>query len=171
MTSKRVIRVGDPTDHGGHVLTGYAPYLVYGKPVARIGDICSCPRDGHDHCTIVEGDSSQDHVHLMGAKGRELIQQLPDQRAVMGNGNEQDDVRLHLVQFQGASQPLEVLGQGCFQRGLRVPTVQVLQPAAQLDKQQVWTVRRFRGQSLDTQALEHLRLRDTPGVHDVPVPP
>jgi uncharacterized Zn-binding protein involved in type VI secretion len=55
---KRVIRIGDPTDHGGHVLTGYDPYLIYGKPVARVGDICSCPREGHDHCTIVEGDSN-----------------------------------------------------------------------------------------------------------------
>ena len=37
---KRVIRLGDPTDHGGQVLTGYAPYLIHGKPVARIGDKC-----------------------------------------------------------------------------------------------------------------------------------
>ena len=59
---KRVIRVGDPTDHGGRVLTGYAPYLIHGKPVARIGDKCSCPRDGHDNCTIIEGDPN----HLVG---------------------------------------------------------------------------------------------------------
>jgi uncharacterized Zn-binding protein involved in type VI secretion len=53
---KKVIRVGDRTDHDGHVLTGYDPYLIYGKPVARIGDTCSCPRAGHDNCTIVAGD-------------------------------------------------------------------------------------------------------------------
>jgi uncharacterized Zn-binding protein involved in type VI secretion len=59
---KRVIRVGDQTSHGGHVITGYDPYLIYGKPVARIGDTCSCPHEGHNNCTIVEGDPN----HLVG---------------------------------------------------------------------------------------------------------
>ena len=59
---KRVIRVGDPTDHKGRVLTGCDSYRIYGKPVARIGDQCSCPRDGHDTCTIIEGDPN----HLVG---------------------------------------------------------------------------------------------------------
>jgi uncharacterized Zn-binding protein involved in type VI secretion len=53
---KHVIRVDDPTDHGGQVLTGCAPYLPCGRPVARIGDKCSCPMEGHDDCTIIEGD-------------------------------------------------------------------------------------------------------------------
>ena len=59
---KRVIRVGDPTDHKGGVLTGYDSYRIYGKPVARVGDRCSCPREGHDTCTITEGDPN----HLVG---------------------------------------------------------------------------------------------------------
>ena len=59
---KRVIRLGDRTDHGGKVITGYAPCLIYGKPVARIGDKCTCPMDGHHNCTIVEGDPN----HLAG---------------------------------------------------------------------------------------------------------
>ena len=59
---KRVIRLGDPTDHDGRVLTGYDPYLISGKPVARVGDTCSCPRKGHDNCMIVEGDPN----HLVG---------------------------------------------------------------------------------------------------------
>jgi len=59
---KRVIRLGDHTSHGGKVITGYEPCLIYGRPVARIGDKCTCPIDGHDLCTIIEGDPN----HLIG---------------------------------------------------------------------------------------------------------
>ena len=59
---KNVIRVGDQTSHGGKVPTGCGPYLIYGKPVARVGDKCSCPREGNNNCTIVEGDPN----HLVG---------------------------------------------------------------------------------------------------------
>ena len=59
---KRIILKGDPTSHGGEVLTGCDSYLVLGKPVARQGDLCSCPREGHDRCTIAEGDPN----HLIG---------------------------------------------------------------------------------------------------------
>ena len=59
---KRIIRIGDPTDHGGHVLTGDEAYLVHGKAVARVGDRCSCPVSGHGRCTILEGDPG----HLVG---------------------------------------------------------------------------------------------------------
>lgn len=52
-----VIRLGDPTDHGGAVVSASAShYLVDGKPVARVGDKCSCPKKGHDGCTIAEGN-------------------------------------------------------------------------------------------------------------------
>lgn len=54
---KGIIRLGDPTDHGGVVVSASAgQYLVDGKPVARVGDKCSCPKKGHDGCTIAEGD-------------------------------------------------------------------------------------------------------------------
>ena len=59
---KRVIRIGDKTSHDGRVVTGYDPYLIHGKPVARVGDRCTCPVDGHGDCTIVEGDPR----HLVG---------------------------------------------------------------------------------------------------------
>ena len=59
---KRVIRIGDKTSHDGQVVTGYDPYLIHGKPVARVGDRCTCPVDGHGDCTIVEGDPR----HLVG---------------------------------------------------------------------------------------------------------
>lgn len=53
-----VIRLGDPTSHGGKVVTVSAKYfLVDGKPVARVGDVCSCPIAGHADCRIGEGSS------------------------------------------------------------------------------------------------------------------
>ena len=59
--SKRVIRLGDPTDHGGNVIaTGAPQFTVDGIAVALKGDACSCPHHGHDNCTIAEGDA--DHT-------------------------------------------------------------------------------------------------------------
>ena len=55
--SKKIIRVGDPTDHGGKVLTSGAPqFTLDGIAIALKGDSCSCPQRGHDGCTIAEGD-------------------------------------------------------------------------------------------------------------------
>lgn len=52
-----VIRLGDPTSHGGKVVEVQAKhYTIDGIPVARVGDRCSCPRAGHDDCTIAEGN-------------------------------------------------------------------------------------------------------------------
>lgn len=54
---KLIIRLGDPTDHGGQVVGSGAPYyLVDGIPVALLGDPCSCPKRGHHNCVIAEGD-------------------------------------------------------------------------------------------------------------------
>ncbi|WP_230370595.1 PAAR domain-containing protein [Paludibacterium denitrificans] len=55
---KRVIRLGDPTDHGGHVVSAASSTTLFGKQVACLGDSVTCPRRGHGSCTIVEGDSS-----------------------------------------------------------------------------------------------------------------
>jgi uncharacterized Zn-binding protein involved in type VI secretion len=54
---KNVIRVGDPTSHGGKVITGASSFEVDGIAVACVGDKCICPQQGHVDCTIVEGDS------------------------------------------------------------------------------------------------------------------
>lgn len=55
---KRVIRLGDPTSHGGSVVRVAATHSsVMGKPLARLGDQCSCPLPGHGPCVIVEGDA------------------------------------------------------------------------------------------------------------------
>jgi uncharacterized Zn-binding protein involved in type VI secretion len=55
---KNVIRLGDPTSHGGRVVSAASNYMAFGKAVARVGDRCVCPIQGHQICFIVEGDSS-----------------------------------------------------------------------------------------------------------------
>ncbi|WP_434630033.1 PAAR domain-containing protein [Chromobacterium sp. CV08] len=55
---KRVIRIGDPTSHGGKVVSASATTTMFGKAVALIGDAVSCPQNGHVNCVIVEGDPS-----------------------------------------------------------------------------------------------------------------
>jgi uncharacterized Zn-binding protein involved in type VI secretion len=55
---KNIIRLGDPTTHGGAVTSTGAPHFtVSGKPVALVGDSCSCPVQGHQGCTIVSGNA------------------------------------------------------------------------------------------------------------------
>jgi hypothetical protein len=56
---KNVIRLGDPTSHGGRVLTAAFHYTAFGKPVARVGDTCVCPMPGHQVCIIVERMQNQ----------------------------------------------------------------------------------------------------------------
>lgn len=54
---RNVIRLGDPTTHGGKVESvGATHFTVDGIAVARVGDVCSCPIKGHDNCKIAEGD-------------------------------------------------------------------------------------------------------------------
>ena len=53
---KKVIRLGDPTSHGGAVMTAAQNLTALGIAVARKGDKCTCPIAGHGVCTIVEGD-------------------------------------------------------------------------------------------------------------------
>ena len=55
---KGVIRLGDATSHGGKVIAGSSVAYVNGIAVARKGDACVCPIQGHTVCTIVEGDPS-----------------------------------------------------------------------------------------------------------------
>lgn len=53
---KNVIRLGDPTSHGGKVISASATHFtVQGIPVACVGDTCSCPIPGHAGCTITTG--------------------------------------------------------------------------------------------------------------------
>jgi len=53
-----VIRLGDPTSHGGKVVSVSADHFtVDGIAVARVGDACTCPIKGHENCKIAEGSS------------------------------------------------------------------------------------------------------------------
>jgi uncharacterized Zn-binding protein involved in type VI secretion len=54
--AKRMIVVGDPTTHGGNVISGSDSDTIEGKPMARLGDLVSCPKHGVN--AIVEGDTS-----------------------------------------------------------------------------------------------------------------
>ena len=52
---RRIVRLNDSTSHGGHVKAVSARhFMVEGLPVARVGDICSCP--AHGDVTIIEGN-------------------------------------------------------------------------------------------------------------------
>lgn len=42
--SLKIIVVGDPTDHGGKVITGSPLHDVDDKPIARLGDKVACPQ-------------------------------------------------------------------------------------------------------------------------------
>jgi uncharacterized Zn-binding protein involved in type VI secretion len=55
--TRKIIRLGDPTDHGGQVIASGAQHVtVDGIAVALMGDACSCPKHGPSPCTIAEGD-------------------------------------------------------------------------------------------------------------------
>lgn len=82
---KRVIRLGDPTSHGGYVLSAASQRQVFGQPLACRGDAVSCPLPGHVNCVIVEGDDSWQvdgkAVALEGHRvscGATLIATLPE---------------------------------------------------------------------------------------------
>eukprot|EP01041_Mallomonas_annulata_P017121 gene17121-35436_t len=51
-----VIRLNDPTSHGGMVVSAAPKTKVMGIAVASKGDYCTCPIPGHGVCMIVEGD-------------------------------------------------------------------------------------------------------------------
>jgi uncharacterized Zn-binding protein involved in type VI secretion len=54
-----VIRVGDPTSHGGKVVSSsVGHFAVSGKPVVVVGDKCMCPMQGHQNCTVASGSST-----------------------------------------------------------------------------------------------------------------
>lgn len=42
--SKPLVRMGDRTSHGGTVISGDMTWEVYGKAVARVGDLTVCPK-------------------------------------------------------------------------------------------------------------------------------
>lgn len=60
-----VIRIGDPTSHGGKVIDSGAPqFVVSGKAVVLVGDQCICPIKGHQNCSVATGNKK----HLISGK-------------------------------------------------------------------------------------------------------
>lgn len=54
-----IILVGDKTDHGGVVIEGAPTTYIDGRKVARVGDMVTCPQQGHGHTTvIISGDET-----------------------------------------------------------------------------------------------------------------
>jgi uncharacterized Zn-binding protein involved in type VI secretion len=54
-----VIRLGDPTSHGGKVVSASASHItVDGIAVVLVGDKCMCPVKGHDNCKVASGNAS-----------------------------------------------------------------------------------------------------------------
>ena len=51
-------RLGDPSSHGGVIITAAARTLVNGLPVARMGDLHACPMPGHGITPIVVGSAT-----------------------------------------------------------------------------------------------------------------
>ncbi len=49
---KGVIRLGDPTSHGGAVTSASSKVIVRGIPVALLGDSVACPIRSHRDCVI-----------------------------------------------------------------------------------------------------------------------
>lgn len=52
----KVIVEGSATSHGGQVVSCSSNATIDGRKVARVGDLCTCPINGHTHCVIAEGD-------------------------------------------------------------------------------------------------------------------
>ncbi|WP_316657635.1 PAAR domain-containing protein [Ralstonia condita] len=62
--SAEIIRVGDPTDHGGVVLDGIPGTDLYGLPMAGRGNMVMCPKCGGPF-PIIEG---ADNYEVNGVK-------------------------------------------------------------------------------------------------------
>jgi len=61
--ARKIIVMGDPTSHGGTVISGSAAHTIGGKAIARKGDKVDCPEkypDGSPHGVneIVEGEAT-----------------------------------------------------------------------------------------------------------------
>ena len=58
------VRQGDPSSHGGVVLSGASKVTIVGAPAARVGDNHSCPLRGHGVKPIASGSGK---VTIQGA--------------------------------------------------------------------------------------------------------
>lgn len=68
---KDILTVGCMSDHGGVIITGDPTTTSNGKPVARIGDLHSCPQSypggaPHSVTPIVPGSGCQNRGTILG---------------------------------------------------------------------------------------------------------
>lgn len=42
--ARKIVTVGDKTDHGGNVISGSPSHKINGRAIARKGDMVSCPQ-------------------------------------------------------------------------------------------------------------------------------
>jgi uncharacterized Zn-binding protein involved in type VI secretion len=56
--SKKIIRLGDPTSHGGQVIVASSGQKIGGVEVVLKGDKVSCPISGHGINPIIEGSNT-----------------------------------------------------------------------------------------------------------------
>lgn len=59
-----IVRLGDPTSHGGKVITASVTHSISGIGIARVGDKIFCPLPGHGVNIIVEGAAN----YLIGGR-------------------------------------------------------------------------------------------------------
>ncbi|MGN6667109.1 MAG: PAAR domain-containing protein [Trinickia sp.] len=69
-----IVRKNDKTDHGGHVVTASSAMQFGGLNAALVGDLVSCPIEGHGVNPIIEGHPTMSEggrpvvVHGCGAQ-------------------------------------------------------------------------------------------------------
>jgi hypothetical protein len=61
-----IVRLGDPTSHGGKVISASTTHLIGGIGIARVGDKVICPISGHGVNAIVEWCGSLSHWRAPG---------------------------------------------------------------------------------------------------------
>ncbi len=57
MAARAIIRMGDPTSHGGTVLEGFPMLNVYGKPASGIGHKGHCPQCKRDFVIVAGAEN------------------------------------------------------------------------------------------------------------------
>ncbi|CFQ54671.1 PAAR domain-containing protein [Yersinia frederiksenii] len=54
-----IVCLGDATTHGGKVITASSTMFINGVQVALVGDLVSCPIQGHGNNPIIEGSPAE----------------------------------------------------------------------------------------------------------------
>ena len=108
MAQLSVIRKGDRTSHGGVVVTGDETVMIFGQPMARLGDRVTCPKCSGTH-TIVEGAASVSSDRRTALEGMKtlLVDCDPQANATSGIGFQRDDNRHSVYDVLMGDSPAE----------------------------------------------------------------